>query len=370
MKVNMFNPEWSELEKERFFSILTEKKPTPENMFKIYLHLNKQLFFSACGKSSLYAILKSNNIGRNDEVLLPCYCCESVAYPIRYLHAKPILSDIDISDLNISAGSILELITNRTKAIIVPSLYGNPANIIEIKEMAGKNIIVINDLAQGYGATLNNSPIECFGDAGFISCGPGKQLTGAGGSIYWLNNLIELQSLKKQNASLNRIFHELFYYIRVNIDETIKQPFYNIASFFYMILNHNTFRTDKLATNLDINVMLMLMENYQDKLEKKRGFIREVEQISENKSYRLIMEHRGKSSPVKIVLLFNSIKSCNAAKKILERSSVYYSVGYKKINGIEKINLYGYNQVSGKIIEIPLEIGKKEYILEVIRKIS
>lgn len=370
MKVNIFNPEWSEFEKNAFFSMVLKKIPNPEHEIKKYVHINNKLYFSSSGKSSLYAILKSNHIGHDDEVILPCYCCETVAYPIKYLHAKPILADIDISDLNISLDSILQLITPMTKATIIPSMYGNPANIIEIKNRIENDIIVINDLAQGYGATLNGLPMESFGDAGFISCGPGKQLAGAGGSVYWLNNFVSTNYFKNQNVLVNQIFHKLFYYIRVNIDINYRKFFYNIVSFFYFLLNQNIYRVNKSATNLDINVMLMLMENYHGKLKEKNNFIREVDKISRGKAYRLIKEQRGSSSPVKIVLLFDSAESCNAAKKILTKNEVYYSTGYTKIKGIERITLNGYNKIINKILEIPLEVGKKDYICNVIKKID
>ena len=369
MNVNIFNPEWTSAEKEMFFSLLNSKNIPPEDAFHKYVKVNKKLYFASCGKSSLYAILKSNNIGQDDEVIIPWYCCEAVAYPIRYLHAKPILADIDVSDLNISADSILKLISSKTKAIIVPSMYGNPANIIEIKENVGETILIINDLAQAYGATLNNSPMEHFGDAGFFSCGPGKQLTGAGGSVFWLNTYNNC-NFKNQNILINKIFHKLFYYSRVEIDKNINRPFYKIALNCYQLLNQNMYRVNKYATSLDINVMLMLMENYPNKLEKKRNFITEVEELSENKTYRVIKEQRGTGSPLKVVLLFDSIKSCNDAKKILNDNEVYHSPGYKKLNGIEKTILEGYNQILDKIIEIPLELEKKEYILNVLKKVD
>ena len=370
MTVNIFNPEWSESEKNAFFSIMLEKISNPEHEIKKHVQINKKLYFSSCGKSSLYAILKANNIGHNDEVILPCYCCETVAHPIKYLHAMPILADIDISDLNISLDSILQLVTPKTKAIIVPSMYGNPANIIEIKNRVGNDIIIINDLAQGYGATLNGLPMESFGDAGFISCGPGKQLAGAGGSVYWFNNCMSINYFKNQNILVNRIFHKLYYYTRVNIDRNYRKIIHNIALRFYWLLNQNIFRVNKSATNLDINVMLMLMENYYDKLKAKKNFICEIDNISKGKTYRFIKEQRGNSSPVKIVLLFDSVDSCNAAKKILTKNEVYYSTGYTKIKGIERITLNGYNQILNKILEIPLEVGKKDYICNIIKKID
>jgi len=369
MNVNIFNPEWTSAEKDMFVSLLNSKNIPSEDTFHKYVKVDKKLYFSSCGKSSLYAILKSNSIGHDDEVIIPWYCCEAVAYPIRYLHAKPILADIDVSDLNISIDSILKLISSKTKAIIVPSMYGNPANIIEIKESVEENILIINDLAQAYGTTLNNIPMERFGDAGFFSCGPGKQLTGAGGSVFWLDTQNK-HDLKDQNIFINKMFHKLFYYTRVEIDKNIDRPVYRIALTLHRLLNRNKYRVNRSATPLDIRTMLMLMENYPDKLDGKRSFITTVEKLSEDKTYRIIKEQRGTGSPLKIVLFFNTIKSSDEARKVLRSNRVYYSHGYKKLNGIERTVLEGYNQTRGKIIEVPLEFEKKEYILDVLKKID
>ena len=369
MDVNIFSPEWTACEKKKFFPLLIGNDIPSEKEFHKYVKNDKKLYFSSCGKSSLYAILKSHKIGVDDEVIIPCYCCESVAYPIRYLQADPILADIDISDLNISIDSILNLISPKTKAIIVPSLYGNPANIIEIKEKVGENVLIINDLAQAYGTILNNLPMECFGDAGFFSCGPGKQLTGVGGSVFWLNNTLNA-ALKNQNILINKMLHKSFYYSRVEIDENISNPFYKFASLFYKLLNQNKYCVNRTATSVDLGVMVMLMKNYLSKLERKKVFMNEIEKISRNKTYKVITEQRGTGSPVKIVLLFDSINLCIEAKKILNKSRVYYSCGYKKLKGTEKITLEGYNHVLDKIIEMPLQIDKREYILDVLNQIN
>lgn len=371
MNVNIFNPEWNGAEKSSFCDLLKQKNinVTAES-FKAYVHINKPMHYSACGKSSLYAILKANNIGKKDEVILPCYCCESVAYPVRKAGARPVLADIDPSDLNISSDSIAELITPNTKAVIVPSLYGNPANILEIQKIVGEELLIINDLAQGYGASLNNSPMEIFGDTGFVSCGPGKQLAGGGGSVYWLNEGRDKFPLKNQNQFLNRVFHELFFQTRVNIDKNIGSLFYRILSLFYLALNQNAVRVNRSATALDLSVMLMLMENYGKKLGEKKVFLSEVDNISKNRSFRVLKAQRGKASPVKIVLIFNSEESCGSAKTVLKQHEIYYSTGYKKINGVEKVPLRGLCQVYGKILEVPLEVAKKAYLLDALNKIN
>jgi len=370
MNVNLFNPEWTISEKKEYSKLLEYNEAPTEKEFHKYVQNNKKLYFSSCGKSSLYAILKSNNVGKNDEVIIPCYCCESVAYPIRHMMASPIIADIEISDLNISVNSILNLISPKTKAIIVPSIYGNPANIIEITEKVQDNILIINDLAQSYGATLNCLPMECYGDAGFFSCGPGKQLTGAGGSVFWLNNIAYNPILKDQNKLMNMSLHNSFYYSRVNVDENIHSPYYRLFSNQYKLLNSNIFRVNKKATPLDLNVMLALMNSYSSKLKQKRIIMDEIKTLSNNKGYRVISEQRGTGSPVKIVLLFNSVELCNDAKKVLNNCKIYFSNGYKKVNGIEKNLLNGYNHVLGKIIEIPLEIEKKKYLLDALNQIN
>jgi dTDP-4-amino-4,6-dideoxygalactose transaminase len=75
-------------------------------------------------------------------------------------------------------------LTKKTRAIIVPHLFGNPAGIHAIIDLArSKNIRVIDDAAQALGATIDGRPVGAFGDAGILSFGSEKVCFGLGGGV-------------------------------------------------------------------------------------------------------------------------------------------------------------------------------------------
>jgi dTDP-4-amino-4,6-dideoxygalactose transaminase len=138
-----------------------------------------------CGSGSLALeiALRACGVQQGDEVVIPTFCCTSVVPPILAVGALPVLADIG-EDLNITAEMVEAASTEKTKAIIVPHLFGNPADIKAIVDFARrKNIRVIDDAAQALGATIDGRPAGSFGDAGILSFGSEKVCFGFGGGM-------------------------------------------------------------------------------------------------------------------------------------------------------------------------------------------
>jgi len=138
-----------------------------------------------CGSGSLALelALRACDVHEGDEVVLPAFCCTSVVPPILSVGATPVLADIG-PDLNITAATVEAALTQKTKAVIVPHLFGNPAEIDGIVEFVrGKNIRVIDDAAQALGATLDGQRVGSFGDVGVLSFGAEKVCFGLGGGV-------------------------------------------------------------------------------------------------------------------------------------------------------------------------------------------
>jgi dTDP-4-amino-4,6-dideoxygalactose transaminase len=138
-----------------------------------------------CGSGSLALeiALSACGVREGDEVVIPTFCCTSVVPPILAVGAHPVLADIG-EELNITAKTVEAVLTNKTKAIIVPHLFGNPADIHTIIDLAHpKNVRVIDDAAQALGATIDGRPVASFGDAGILSFGSEKVCFGLGGGV-------------------------------------------------------------------------------------------------------------------------------------------------------------------------------------------
>jgi dTDP-4-amino-4,6-dideoxygalactose transaminase len=129
------------------------------------------------GTSALHLALLAAGIGPGDEVVtVPFTFIASVA-AIVYTGARPVLVDIDPRTFNMDPAAIESAITTRTKAILPVHLYGHPADMDPIMDIARRhNLIVIEDAAQAHGANYKGRPAGSVGDIGCFSFYPAKNL--------------------------------------------------------------------------------------------------------------------------------------------------------------------------------------------------
>jgi dTDP-4-amino-4,6-dideoxygalactose transaminase len=138
------------------------------------------------GTSALHLALLAAGVGPGDEVItVPFTFIASVA-AIGYVGARPVLLDIDPSSFTINPGAIEKAITARTRAILPVHLYGQPADMDPIMEVARRHgLVVIEDAAQAHGAKYKGVPVGGIGDLACFSFYPGKNLGayGEGGAV-------------------------------------------------------------------------------------------------------------------------------------------------------------------------------------------
>lgn len=140
------------------------------------------------GTNALFLALKALDIKSGDEVILPSYVCASVLSAVNCAGAKPIFADIEKEGYNISPESVAEKITRSTKAIIVPHMFGTPANLEELLKL---KIPIIEDCAQSVGGEYKGKKLGSFGILSIFSFYATKVLsTGQGGMV--LTNSKEL----------------------------------------------------------------------------------------------------------------------------------------------------------------------------------
>src|SRR5271168_1962412 len=138
------------------------------------------------GTSALHLALLAAGIGPGDEVItVPATFVATVA-AIQYTGARPVLVDVDPESYNMDPARIAPAITAKTKAIVPVHLYGNPADMDPILEIARKHgLTVIEDAAQAHGAEYKGRRCGSMGELGCFSFYPGKNLGayGEGGLI-------------------------------------------------------------------------------------------------------------------------------------------------------------------------------------------
>ena len=148
----------------------------------------------ASGTEALLISLMALGIKPGDEVITTPFTFAATAEVIVLLGAKPVFVDIEPETCNIDASKIDEKITNKTKAIMPVSLYGQPADMDEINAIAARhgNIPVIEDAAQSFGATYNSKKSCNLSTIGCTSFFPSKPLGcyGDGGAIFTADDSI------------------------------------------------------------------------------------------------------------------------------------------------------------------------------------
>ncbi|MBW2594478.1 MAG: DegT/DnrJ/EryC1/StrS family aminotransferase [Deltaproteobacteria bacterium] len=133
------------------------------------------------GTAALHLSLIALGAGKGDEVIVPSYVCSALLNAVMYVNAVPVVADIDRSTFNIDIDDLKKRITKRTKAIIVPHMFGLAADIDEIVSLG---IPVIEDCAQSIGAKYQGRYTGSFGVCSIFSFYATKMLsTGEGGMI-------------------------------------------------------------------------------------------------------------------------------------------------------------------------------------------
>lgn len=187
-----------------------------ENNFKNYIG-SKFAVTTTSGTSALHLALAASGIKAGDEVIMPDLTIISCALSAVYMGAKPVLVDVENSTGNIDPTKIEEMISKKTKAIMVVHLYGHPVNIEPIAKLAKKyNLLLIEDAAEAHGAKVKvNEKWQKVGSIGDISCfsfyGNKIVTTGEGGMLLTNNqDIFKKARLLKDLSHVpgKRFFHE------------------------------------------------------------------------------------------------------------------------------------------------------------------
>ncbi len=165
------------------------------------------------GTAALEVALKSLNLKKKDEVIIPNFSIISTALCVVKLGLKPILVDADPKSWNMCPKQIEKKINKNTKAIIITHIYSFPVDMKKILKIAKKRKIkIIEDTAEMIGQTYQNKRCGSFGDLSTFSFYANKHITtGEGGMILTNDKKIYLKCISLRNlcfGSKNRFDHD------------------------------------------------------------------------------------------------------------------------------------------------------------------
>jgi dTDP-4-amino-4,6-dideoxygalactose transaminase len=154
---------------------------------------------TSSGTAALHLVVRGLGIGPGDEVITTPFSFVASANCILFERATPVFVDVDPISLNLDPALIERQISSRTKAILVVHIFGRPANMDEILQIARRyDLRVIEDACEALGASWGGRSVGTIGDAGTFAFYPNKQITTGEGGLIVTND-----------AGLDRLFKSL-----------------------------------------------------------------------------------------------------------------------------------------------------------------
>jgi UDP-2-acetamido-2-deoxy-ribo-hexuluronate aminotransferase len=213
----------------------------------------KHAIACSSGTDALLLALLSLNIKANDEIITTPFTFIATAEMIAFIGAVPVFVDIDEETFNMDPSKIKDAITDKTKAIIPVSLFGQTSNMDSINSIAKiHNLKVIEDGAQSFGATYKNKKSCNLSDIGITSFFPAKPLGcyGDGGAVF--TNDDELAS--KMRVLLNHGQTKQYTHTHIGINgrlDAIQAAVLNVKLKYY---NEEIIKRQKIANKYNSNL--------------------------------------------------------------------------------------------------------------------
>ena len=158
---------------------------------KSFSQYNKRIYAVAVssGTAALEISMKSLNLKKGDEIIIPTFSIISTALCVIKCSLKPILVDVDLKTWNMKSDEVIKKITKKTRAIIITHIYGFPVDMKKILKVARlKKIKIIEDAAEMIGQTYFKKKCGSFGDLSTFSFYANKHITTGEGGMIITNN--------------------------------------------------------------------------------------------------------------------------------------------------------------------------------------
>lgn len=297
-------------------------------------------YASTCsnGTQALYLALKACGIGPGDEVIVPTLTFAATASAVVMVGARPVFTDINEWDYNISIAEIKKLINPKVKAIIPVHLYGVPAEMDEILAIARKNkCFVIEDAAEALGSEYKSKKAGSMGDVGCFSFYANKLITTGEGGMCVTNSLKlkeKINEYKNHGMSPKRLYYW-----------------------------HDVVGTNARLTNIQSAIGLSQMEIIRDTIKKRvKVYQNYVKELKETPGIILTHESRGKKiTPWLFVVRLKNKDKEKIVEKLI-KNGVEARPGFYPCHQMSAFSEYARsgqkfsvaNKVSKEIINLPL----------------
>ena len=219
-QIPLYSPKIGIKEKANVVSCLNEKWISSkgkfiklfENEFKKFTKI-RYCTTTVNGTAALHLCLLALNIKETDEIIVPTFTYIASVNCIKYVGGKPIFVDSDVSTMQISLDDIEKKISKKTKAIIVPHLYGYSCDLSKLLKIKKKyNLFLIEDCAEALGSFYKKKHLGNFGDICAFSFFGSKTITTGEGGMVCSNNKFLIRKVIKYKGQGLSITNKKKYY--------------------------------------------------------------------------------------------------------------------------------------------------------------
>lgn len=180
--------------KSRSKKCLEESRKSLADYFEVN---SEQVFLFSAGRMSVYTLLKSLKLDPQDEVIVAGYTCVVLTNAVKFAGQPLKYVDINSENFNANTESLLELISDRTKVLILPHNFGIPYQDIGKLKEDHPDLIIIEDVAHSFGSKDQNGKLcGTLGDASFFSLEYSKPISAGMGGVMIINNQKLLSSFQ------------------------------------------------------------------------------------------------------------------------------------------------------------------------------
>lgn len=356
---------------------------TKELESKLAKYLNvKHVIGVANGTDALVIALEALGIKEGDEVITTPFTFFATAEAISVVGAKPVFVDVSLDDFNIDVNKIEKAITERTKAIMPVHIFGTPADMDKINEIAKKhNLYVIEDACQAIGAKYRDKTVGGLGDVACFSFFPTKNLGTYGDGGLITTNSDEIASicraLKAHGSGVNG---EIAFNLLNNIKEEVEEDkctndtVYNPKKYYNYLIGHNS-RLDEIHAGI-LSVKLDYLDRWNNqRIENARYF---DENLKDRDLKLMKLDENNKN--VYHMYIVQSENREELTKK-LDEAGIGYGVYYPIPLHLQKVykdlgykvgDLPNVEYLSTRTLAIPVDPEmteeERKYIVEILKK--